>query len=102
LAGSGLGTLALLVTVLLYGCSAFAIPTIMAAVVGAYLGLAKAAAAFSTVTLFFAVGQVLGPGTAGMIAAASGTFTISYLAAAGLTTLAIILCRLLPRHAPGA
>jgi len=98
LAGSGFGTWALLATVLLYGCSAFAIPTIMAAAVGDYLGLPRAAAAFSTVTLFFAIGQVLGPGTAGMIAEASGTFTTSYLAAAGMTALAVVLCRLLPRH----
>lgn len=97
LAGSGLGTWALLVTVLLYGCSAFAIPTIMAAAVGDYLGLNRAAAAFSTVTLFFAVGQVIGPGTAGVIAEASGTFATSYLAAAGLTAGAALLCRVLPR-----
>jgi len=102
LAGSGLGTWALLVTVLLYGCSAFAIPTIMAAAVGDYLGLSKAAAAFSTVTLFFAVGQVLGPGSAGILAEASGTFTTSYLAAAGMTAAAVLLCRVLPRHQPGA
>lgn len=102
LAGSGLGTWALLVTVLLYGGSAFAVPTIMAAAVGDYLGLSRAASAFSTVTLFFAVGQVFGPGTAGVLAEASGTFTTSYLAAAGLTALAIFMCRMLPSHAPGS
>jgi MFS family permease len=98
LAGSGLGTGALLVTVALYGCSVFAVPTIMAAAVGDYLGLSRAATGFSTVTIFFAVGQVVGPASAGILAETSGSFTTSYLAAAGLTALAIVMCRMLPRH----
>jgi MFS family permease len=98
LAGSSLGTWALLLTVVLYGCSVFAIPTIMAAAVGDYLGLSKAATGFSTVTVFFAIGQVVGPGTAGLLAESSGSFTSSYLAAAGMTALAIVMCRMLPRH----
>ena len=46
------------ITIVLYGLAAFAIPTIMAAAVGDYLGLARAAQAFSLVTFFFAVGLV--------------------------------------------
>jgi len=99
LAGSGLGTAALLLTVLLYGCSTFAIPTIMAAAVGDYLGVTRAAAAFSTITVFFAFGQVLGPGAAGMIAEATGSFSGSYLAAAALTALAAALTFKLPARA---
>jgi MFS family permease len=98
LAGSGLGTGALLLTVVLYGCSVFAIPTIMAAAVGDYLGLSRAATGFSTVTVFFAIGQVVGPGTAGVLAKSSGSFTTSYLAAAGMTALAIVMCRMLPQQ----
>ena len=97
LAGSRLGTGALLLSVALYGLAAFAIPTIMAAAVGDYLGLSRAASAFSLITLFFAVGQTVGPGSAGLLAEASGTFTTSYLAAAALTGAAVLLTVLLPR-----
>jgi len=97
LAGSGLGTVALLLSIVLYGLAAFAIPTIMAAAVGDYLGLSRAAQAFSLITLFFAAGQTVGPGTAGIIAKASGTFATSYLTAAALTGLAIVMTALLPR-----
>jgi MFS family permease len=97
LAGSTLGTGALLLSVVLYGLAAFAIPTIMAAAVGDYLGLSRAAQGFSLITFFFAIGQTLGPGSAGVMAKASGTFTTSYLAAAALTGLAVLMTALLPR-----
>jgi len=97
LAGSGLGTGALLVTVVLYGCSTFAIPTIMAAAIGDYFGLSRAASAFAAITVFFAAGQVLGPGAAGLLAEHSGSFAGSYLAAAALTGLAALLTLLLPK-----
>ncbi|HKJ04639.1 MAG TPA: MFS transporter [Geopsychrobacteraceae bacterium] len=96
LAGSGVGTTALMASVALYGIAAFAIPTIMAAAVADYMGLNKAAAAFSIVTLFFAVGQTVGPGVAGLIAEASGSFTTSYLCAAALTGTAILFAIFLP------
>lgn len=101
LAGSRLGTEALFGSVVLYGVAAFAIPAIMAAAVGDYLGKARAAAAFSIVTFCFAVGQTLGPAVAGMVAEATGTFTVSYLASAGLTALAIVLAVSLPKPAAG-
>ncbi len=97
LAGSGFGTAALLLSVFLYGIAAFAIPAIMAVAVGDYLGLNRAAAAFSTITFFFAIGQTIGPGTAGVIAETSGTFTTSYLASAALTGGALLLAAFLPR-----
>jgi len=98
LAGAKLGTTALLFSVILYGLAAFAIPAIMAAAVGDYLGLSRAAQAFSLITLFFAAGQTIGPGAAGIVAEMSGTFTTSYLVAAALTGLAVLLTALLPRH----
>ena len=55
----------------LYGVAAFAIPAIMAAAVGDYFGLSRAAAAFSAVTIFFAVGQTFGPAAAGLLAEAA-------------------------------
>jgi len=100
LAGSGLGSVALILSVVLYGLAVFSIPTIMAAAVGDYLGLSRAAAAFSLITLFFAVGQTIGPAAAGVIADASGTFTTSFIASGVLTGLAILLAAFLPK--PGA
>lgn len=96
LAGSNLGTAALLLSVVLYGLVAFAVPTIMAAAVGDYLGLTRAAAAFSTITVFFAIGQTLGPGAAGLLAESLGTFRVSYLVAAALTGAAVLLASRLP------
>jgi len=96
LAGSRLGTLALFGSVVLYGVAVFAIPAIMAAAVGDFLGKARAAAAFSMITFCFAIGQTLGPAVAGMIAESTGTFTGSYLASAILTGLAIAWAKFLP------
>lgn len=96
LAGSGVGTVTLLASVVLYGLAAWAIPAIMAAAVADYMGLSKAAAAFSIVTFFFAVGQTIGPGAAGVIAEASGSFTTSYLCSAVLTATALLFAFFLP------
>jgi len=99
LAGSKLGTPAVFGSVVLYGIAAFAIPAIMAAAVGDYLGKARAAAAFSIITFCFAIGQTLGPAVAGMVAESTGTFTVSYLASAGMTATAIALSCFLPHPA---
>lgn len=96
LAGSRLGTIALFGSVVLYGIAVFAIPAIMAAAVGDYLGKARAAAAFSIVTFCFAIGQTIGPALAGIVAESSGTFTGSYLASALLTAFAVIWAMFLP------
>jgi sugar phosphate permease len=100
LAGSRLGPMALFGSVVLYGAAVFAIPAIMAAAVGDYLGKARAAAAFSIITFCFAIGQTLGPALAGMVAESTGTFTGSYLASAVLTGLAVIWARFLPDPEP--
>jgi predicted MFS family arabinose efflux permease len=96
LAGSNIGTWAMFASVVLYGVAVFAIPAIMAAAVGDYLGKARAAAAFSIITFSFAIGQTLGPAIAGVVAESTGTFTGSYLASALLTTIAVIWSFFLP------
>ena len=98
MAGSQAGSAALLISFVLYGLSVFAVPTIMAAAVGDYLGLPRAAAGFSIVTFFFSAGQTVGPGSAGLIAEATGTFTSSYLLCAALTAAAVLLTVLLPKR----
>lgn len=86
----------LVVSIVLYGLAVFAIPAIMAAAMGDYLGLSRAASAFATVTLFFAFGQTLGPAGAGLIAGATGTFTSAYQAASLLTLIAVFIAGSLP------
>ena len=98
LAGSRLGDLALFGSVMLYGVAAWAIPAIMAAAVGDYLGKSRAAAAFAMITFCFAIGQTLGPVAAGEVAEIVGTFTPSYLASAALTAVAVLLSALLPQR----
>ena len=100
LAGSRLGTMALFASVVLYGVAVFAIPAIMAAAVGDYLGKARAAAAFSIITFCFAIGQTIGPAVAGVVAESTGTFTGCYLASAVLTGLGVIWARFLPDPNP--
>ena len=100
LAGLRLGGAALFGSVVLYGVAVFAIPAIMAAAVGDYLGKARAAAAFSIITFCFAIGQTLGPAVAGMVADATGTFTGSYLASAILTAGAVVCAKFLPEPHP--
>jgi MFS family permease len=99
LAGLKLGSAGLVVSIVLYGFAVFAIPAIMAAAIGDYLGLARAATAFATVTIFFAAGQTVGPAGAGLIAGTTGSFTSAYLVAALLTASAALLAAALP-HPP--
>ncbi len=89
--GGQLGTWALWLSVIFYGVVLFAVPTIMAAAVAEYLGIERAASGFSILTLFFAAGQILGPGSAGLLAEVTRTFVPSYLVSAGLTALAVLL-----------
>ena len=96
LAGLKLGPSVLVVSIVLYGLTVFAIPAIMAAAVADYLGLSRAATAFATITLFFALGQSFGPATAGVVAKAAGTFRYAYLLSAALTATAAILAATLP------
>lgn len=102
LAGSGMGAMALFGSVVLYGVAVFAIPAIMAAAVGDYLGKARAAAAFSLITVCFAIGQTVGPAVAGVIAETTGTFTVTYLASALLTAVAAVWAKFLPQPQPGS
>ncbi len=97
LVASKLGPLALFGSVALYGLAVFAVPAIMAAAVGDYLGTARAAAAFSIVTFCFAIGQTIGPGAAGVIAEGAGTFSVPYFAAAAINALALLAAFFLPR-----
>ncbi len=100
LASLRMGTLPIYLSVALYGLAAWAIPTIMTATIADRLGPLRTAAGFSFITFFFAVGQVLGPFSAGLLADISGGFSISYIASSALTLLGLILAIMVPRSRP--
>ncbi len=102
LAGLRLGEWSVYLSIVLYGMSAWAIPTIMTAAVGDYMGTAKAATAFSVITFFFGAGQTLGPSIAGILAKGSGSFSGSYLLAAVTTGAGVLAAALLRRPGEAA
>ncbi len=78
-------------SIALFGLAAWSIPGIMAAAVGDYMGPRHAVAGFGTITFIFGIGQILGPALAGVLAETGGGFASSYLLAAGLASLALVL-----------
>lgn len=84
-------------SIALYGIAVWSIPTIMAAAVGDFLGPERAAKAFGFITLFFGLGQIIGPALTGALADFSGTFRIAFGMCAAATFTAAILAFFLPR-----
>jgi len=72
------------VSAVLFGLSAWSIPAIMAAACGDVLGPRMAPAALGFITLFFGIGQALGPSIAGAIADSAGSFAPAFLLAGGV------------------
>src|SRR4030042_5962230 len=58
----------------IFGLTAWSIPTIMAAAAGDYVGSKLAPAGLGFITLFFGIGQALGPAVGGYLAGARGCF----------------------------
>ena len=82
-----------------YGIVAWAIPSIMAALVGDYVGPRKTARVFGFITFIFARGQIAGPAVAGFLAEKYGTFSSSFFMAALFAGLAVILSSILKKPA---
>lgn len=80
----------LYVAVALFGISAWSVPGIMGATAGDYMPPAQAVKALGTMTLFFGVGQALGPAIAGVLGERTGEFTSSYLLAAAAAVVGVI------------
>jgi MFS family permease len=100
LAGARLPDVALYASVACFGIVAWAVPTIMVAAVSDHVGLESALGAFGFITFFFGIGQVAGPAVAGVLAERTGSFSSSFLLAAALAAIAILLGNVLkrPRH----
>ena len=75
------------VSAIIFGITAWSIPTIMAAASGDAVGGRLAPAGLGFITLFFGVGQALGPALAGWIKDASGTFTYAFLLSASVSVI---------------
>ncbi|MDT8319581.1 MAG: MFS transporter [Xanthomonadales bacterium] len=86
-------------SIFLWAIGVWSVPSIMTAAVGDYLGAERAAAAFGTVTLFFGLGQIVGPGLAGVLADFTGSFAWSFALAAAMTALAVVLSAAMRRPA---
>ncbi len=82
-----------------YGIVAWSIPTIMAALVGDYVGAGRAVSVFGFITFIFGLGQISGPYLAGILAEKSGSFSGSFYLASCMTALAVVLSALLPMGA---
>ena len=79
----------------LFGLSAWSIPTIMAAAAGDRVGPDLAPAGVGFVTLFFGIGQVLGPPLGGYFKDTLGTFNLSFIVAAAISMVGLVLSLLL-------
>ena len=82
----------------LFGLSAWSIPTIMAAAAGDRVGPDLAPAGVGFVTLFFGIGQVLGPPLGGYFKDTLGTFNLSIIVAAAISMVGLVLSLLLMKR----
>jgi len=69
----------------LFGITAWSIPTIMSATAGDFVGPRLAPAGLGFITLFFGIGQSIGPALGGYLADMSNSFTIPFLVAGGIS-----------------
>ena len=75
----------------LFGLSAWSIPTIMAATAGDFVGPRLAPAGLGFITLFFGIGQALGPALGGYLADVSGSFTLPFVVAGAISLTGMVL-----------
>jgi MFS family permease len=73
------------VSAFVFGIAAFSIPTIMAAAAGDAVGGRLAPAGLGFITLFFGVGQALGPAIGGWLKDMTGTFTYAFALSAAVS-----------------
>lgn len=75
---------------IVFGISAFSVPTIMAAATGDALGPKLAPAGLGFITLFFGIGQALGPAVGGLIKDTTNTFSYAFLLSACVSAVGAI------------
>ena len=75
---------------LMFGLTAWSIPTIMAAAAGDFVGPRLAPAGLGFITLFFGIGQAFGPYLGGFLADRTGSFMVPFLVAGGISLLGMV------------
>lgn len=80
-----------IISTTLFGFTAWSIPTIMAAAAGDEAGPGLAPACLGFITLFFGLGQALGPYVGGRLADAAGSFTGPFILAAIVSIVGCVL-----------
>jgi sugar phosphate permease len=87
---------------IIFGLTAWSIPTIMAAAAGDFVGPRLAPAGLGFITLFFGIGQAFGPYVGGMLADHTQSFVCPFLLAFGVSICGAVLSLRLnpPREAP--
>jgi len=73
------------ISAVIFGLTAWSIPTIMAAAAGDYVGPDLAPAGLGFITLFFGIGQALGPAIGGYLVDATDAFLLPFLLASGVS-----------------
>ncbi|MCL5123755.1 MAG: MFS transporter [Deltaproteobacteria bacterium] len=76
---------------IVFGLTAWSIPTIMAATAGDYVGPRLAPAGLGFITLFFGIGQALGPWVGGYLADVTRSFTGPFLLACAVSLIGAIM-----------
>jgi MFS family permease len=79
-----------ILSAIFFGLTAWSIPTIMAAAAGDFVGPRLAPAGLGFITLFFGIGQAIGPALGGYLRDVSQTFTVPFLVAAGISLLGMV------------
>jgi sugar phosphate permease len=79
-----------ILSAILFGLTAWSIPTIMAAAAGDFVGPRLAPAGLGFITLFFGIGQAIGPALGGYLRDATQAFTVPFLVAAGISLLGMV------------
>jgi sugar phosphate permease len=82
----------------MFGLTAWSIPTIMAAAAGDFVGPRLAPAGLGFITLFFGIGQALGPALGGYLADTTQSFTVPFLTAGGISLIGMVSSLLLKRR----
>jgi sugar phosphate permease len=73
-----------------FGLTAWSIPTIMAAAAGDFVGPRLAPAGLGFITVFFGIGQAIGPALGGYLRDVTQAFTVPFLVAAGISLLGML------------
>jgi len=79
-----------ILSAIFFGLTAWSIPTIMAAAAGDFVGPRQAPAGLGFITLFFGIGQAIGPALGGYLRDVTQTFTVPFLVAAGISLLGML------------